>query len=314
MNIKTGKYMAFSENGELPMVFICEGNGTYTNFHTGECGFINKETEEPMKEPDSEQAEKIRRINQQAEQIFIRQRNKIETYCKERDLDASAQEQFGLGFSADLSKEGFSKSDLLLAGLAKEDENGFRMVFRNRMMFPIHSPSGKIIAFGGRIMEKRDNMAKYLNTGETEVFRKRDNLYMYHIAKDAPCRSFILCEGYMDVIAMHRAGFTNTVASLGTSLTKEQVRLLKKKPHIYILYDSDDAGIKAAKRAILMLKGLEVKVVRLGTAKDPDEFLKGENGREEMVQKFREALPAKDFLRETYRTGDDPEIIKYLLM
>ena len=180
------------------------------------------------------------------------------------------------------------------------------------MMFPIRNTDGRIIAFGGRRMDG-EKICKYMNTGETEAFRKRATLYMYQEACKADCRAYILCEGYMDVIAMHKAGFINTVASLGTSLTQEQVRMLETKPNIYIMYDSDEAGIKAAKRAILMFKRHTVKVVTLRESKDPDEFF-AKHTKEDMVECLRAATDAKDFIRKTYQTGDDPEMVKYLLI
>lgn len=192
---------------------------------------------------------------------------------------------FGLGFADDdwsslcdyLIGKGFSKNELVAANLAVRQRNGKGVYdrFRNRVMFPIIDLRGNVIAFGGRIMT--DEKPKYLNTSDTPVFKKSDNLFSLNNAKNTGSRTLILCEGYMDVIAVNQAGFQNAVATLGTALTKEQAMLIKRyADEVVICYDSDEAGQKATARAIPILRsaGLLIRILTLPSGKDPDEFIK----------------------------------------
>ena len=148
-------------------------------------------------------------------------------------------------------------------------------MFRNRIIFPIFDLSGNVIAFGGRMIG--DALPKYLNSSDTPVFKKSRNLFALERAKNNTDSSLILCEGYMDVVALHQAGFTNAVATLGTAITSEQARIMSRyASRVYISYDSDEAGQRAAKKAIDLLSevGIDVKVIRVENAKDPDEFIK----------------------------------------
>ena len=210
-------------------------------------------------------------------------------YFKGRGLTAETLRNFGLGFadgaSSDLIKHLKSKGypdDLILeAGVAVFDERrGMHDKFWNRVIFPIFDMRSRVIGFGGRVMG--EGKPKYLNSPETEIFNKRRNMYGLHLAKRAKSPYFILCEGYMDVIAMHQAGFSQAVASLGTSFTREQASLIKRYVNrVLLAYDSDGAGVRAAMRAIGILKeaGIASSVINMSPQKDPDEFIK-ENGRD----------------------------------
>lgn len=205
-------------------------------------------------------------------------------YLTERALNQETIRQFGLGYadkhSNDLYRyltgKGYDDQLLSESGLFFMDEKqGAHDKFWNRVMFPIMDPSGRVIGFGGRVMG--DGKPKYLNSPETMIFDKSRNLYGLQIARRSRKKAMIVCEGYMDVISMHQAGFTNAVASLGTALTSGHCSLLKRyAERILLLYDSDDAGVRAALRAIPMLReaGLDSRVVHLEPYKDPDEFIK----------------------------------------
>ncbi|MBS6195633.1 MAG: DNA primase [Clostridiales bacterium] len=205
-------------------------------------------------------------------------------YLKGRELSEETINKFGLGysdkFSDDLYRYLKSKkySDEILreSGLFNVDERrGMYDKFWNRVIFPIMDVNNRVIGFGGRVMG--DAKPKYLNSPETKIFDKSRNLYGLNLARVSRKRNLIICEGYMDVIAMHQAGFNNAVASLGTALTSQQASLLKRyTDEVLIIYDSDEAGTKAALRAIPMLKtaGLATKVINLKPYKDPDEFIK----------------------------------------
>ena len=212
-------------------------------------------------------------------------------YLRGRALSDRTIRHFGLGFADDdwnslcnfLKNKGFSEYEILSANLAFENRsgNGIHDRFVNRVMFPIIDLRGNVIAFGGRIMT--DEKPKYLNTSDTPVFKKSENLFSLNNAKSSDTRTLILCEGYMDVIALNQAGFTNAVATLGTALTNEQAVLMKRyADEVIICYDADGAGQKATARAIQILRnaGLPIKILTVPSGKDPDEFIrsKGENG------------------------------------
>lgn len=211
-------------------------------------------------------------------------------YFKSRALRENTICHFGLGYADSdrfslcnhLKNEGFKNSEIVAANLAFQSKsgNGIYDRFNDRVMFPIIDLRGNVIAFGGRIMT--DQKPKYLNTSDTPVFKKSANLFSLNNAKNTGDRTLILCEGYMDVIAVNQAGFQNAVATLGTALTPEQAVLMKRyADEVVICYDSDEAGQKATARAIQLLRdsGLAVKVITIPSGKDPDEFIrnKGEN-------------------------------------
>ena len=205
-------------------------------------------------------------------------------YLKSRELSDETINKFGLGYSDKFSNnlyrylksKKYSDEILRQSGLFNVDErNGMYDKFWNRVIFPIMDVNNRVIGFGGRVMG--DAKPKYLNSPETKIFDKSRNLYGLNLARSSRKKNLIICEGYMDVISMHQAGFNNAVASLGTALTSQQASLLKRyTDEVLIIYDSDEAGVKAALRAIPMLKtaGLSTKVINLKPYKDPDEFIK----------------------------------------
>ena len=207
-------------------------------------------------------------------------------YFKDRGLTDDTIRKFGLGFAPDsfialtnyLINKGYTKDELVLANLARRSQknpNNIYDNFRNRVMFPIIDVKGNVIAFGGRVMD--DSKPKYLNTSDTLVYKKSMGVFALNLAKKSGKDSLILCEGYMDVIALHQAGFTNAVAGLGTALTSEQAHLLSRyASEILISYDADEAGQKAAARALTIFKNTtaNIKILRLSGGKDPDEIIK----------------------------------------
>ncbi|MDE5916750.1 MAG: DNA primase, partial [Oscillospiraceae bacterium] len=206
-------------------------------------------------------------------------------YFAGRKLRPETIKKYGLGYapsgwhtlSTHLHSLGFTNREMLAADVVRlgKDEKSVYDTFRERVIFPIIDLRGNIIAFGGRILG--DGSPKYLNTSETPVFQKKRNLFSLNFAKNSPLKRMILAEGYMDVIAINQAGFENVVATLGTSLTSEQARILKTyADDVIIAYDSDSAGQKATQRAINILSeaGLNTRIIKMEGAKDPDEFLK----------------------------------------
>lgn len=207
-------------------------------------------------------------------------------YFKNRGLSDETITRFGLGFAPDsfsaltnhLMGLGYTKDELVFANLARrstKNQNNIYDNFRNRVIFPIIDVKGNVIAFGGRVMD--DSKPKYLNTSDTMVYKKSQGVFALNLAKKSGKDSLILCEGYMDVIAMHQAGFANAVAGLGTALTKEQTVLLSRyASEILIAYDADEAGQKAATRALEIFKGTpsKIKILHLSGGKDPDEIIK----------------------------------------
>ena len=206
------------------------------------------------------------------------------SYFRKRELSDATMQKFGLGYSDKysddlyryLKSKGYEDEILKDSGLVGFDEKrGGHDKFWNRAMFPIMDIHNKVIGFGGRVMG--DGEPKYLNSPETEIFDKSRNLYALNFARQSKRPYMLLCEGYMDVIALHQAGFDNAVASLGTSFTSGHASLLKRyTKEVYLTFDSDGAGIKAALRAIPILKevGLSAKVINMKPYKDPDEFIK----------------------------------------
>ena len=211
---------------------------------------------------------------------------KAQAYLDKRRLSEETKKSFGLGYApargeellAYLHKKGFSDDLIRDAGLAKADERrGTTTQFWNRVMYPIQDINHRVIGFGGRIMGDSDGGPKYLNSPETEIFDKSRNLYGMNYARASRTGNIILCEGYMDVISMHQAGFTQAVASLGTAFTPGQAGLIRKyTKDVLLAYDSDGAGVKAALRAVRILRdaGMSGKIINMTPYKDPDEFIK----------------------------------------
>lgn len=220
-------------------------------------------------------------------QLFTEQGRQALDYFLDRGLAPETIRHFGLGFAPNdwralkrhLNEQGFD--DVLLESanlLRRSDKNGkvsYYDNFRNRVMFPIIDPRGNVIAFGGRVLD--DSKPKYINTSDTLVYKKSNGVFALNFAKNGNDGKLIIAEGYMDVIALHQAGFTNAVACLGTALTKEQANLLSRYADTIILsYDADEAGQKATARAlgIFGTTGMEIKVLHLEGGKDPDEIIK----------------------------------------
>lgn len=246
-------------------------------------------------------------------------------YLLKRDLSEETIRRFGLGYSDKFSddlyqymkKKGFDDTILNQTGLFTfHEKKGVYDKFWNRVMYPIMDRSGKVIAFGGRVMG--DGKPKYLNSPETMVFDKSRNLYGLNFVHGRQDQGMIICEGYMDVIALHQAGFTNAVASLGTAFTSQQSSLLKRYTDtVYLCYDSDGAGVKAALRAIPMLKeaGLTVRVIDMQPYKDPDEFIKGLSAEEfqERVQSAQNSFFYEiSVMQREYDMGDPEEKTKFM--
>ena len=234
-------------------------------------------------------------------------------FRQKRRLSDETITHFGLGFAPKasdalyrhLKEKGWSDELLKASGLVTIQERGIHDKFWNRVMFPIMDTNNHVIAFGGRVMG--DAVPKYLNSPETDIFDKSAHLYGLNFARKSRRKYILLCEGYMDVIALHQAGFTNAVASLGTAFNEKHARLLKRYTDTVILtQDSDDAGINAKLRAfpILYEAGLKVKVLDMGQYKDPDEFIRGE-GPDAYEACIRSARNAFLFMIEVLQRGFD---------
>lgn len=247
-------------------------------------------------------------------------------YIKKRRLSPETVTRFGLGYAPDrwdallkhLKKKGFNEDELVSFDLARKTKNGGTIdAFRNRLIFPIIDLRGNVTAFGGRVLD--DSKPKYLNSSDTPVYRKGQGIYALNFAKNNSGRQLILCEGYMDVIAMHQAGFTNAVAGLGTAFTGEQINLLSRYcDELFLSFDSDEAGRKATERALRLLKNAPIKIKVLdytGEGKDPDEVIK-EHGRERMQKVISRADNDTEFAlkraREKYDLSTDDGRLGYL--
>ncbi|MCR5119276.1 MAG: DNA primase [Lachnospiraceae bacterium] len=235
-------------------------------------------------------------------------------YFKKRELSEETMQKFGLGYalqySDDLVKylksKGYDDELIREAGLGVFGEKeGMRDRFINRVMFPISDANNKVIGFGGRVLG--DAKPKYLNSQETPIFEKRKNLYGLNFARSSRSSNFILCEGYMDVISMHQAGFTQAVASLGTAFTPEQALVLKRfSRDVLLAYDSDGAGVGATLKALKILRdaGISGRVISLKPHKDPDEFIKAE-GSEAFEERIKNAGNGFMFEIKVLREGFD---------
>ena len=258
---------------------------------------------------DNELREKLFEINNIVElEYYHLLKKEIGKKCLDyffnRKLTPLTIKTFGLGYSPDifsyiyklLKNKGYDDTILDKTGLFTYKDNKVYDKFFNRAMFPILDINNKIIGFGGRILDNGE--PKYLNSPDTLIFNKRRNLYACNIAKYTKEKYFILCEGYMDVISLHQSGFTNAVASLGTALTTEQARLIKRYvDKVIISYDSDEAGINAIKRAIPILESenIDTYVLNLKPSKDPDEFIT-KFGKDELLNRIKTASDSFIFL------------------
>lgn len=274
---------------------------------------VEKELTEEEKVAISER-DSMLNINEFAASYFAQNLKRDEgravglSYFYERGFSDEVIKKFGLGYSIDsyddfseeAKKRSFSEEHLIKTGLSfRNDRGNLTDRFRGRVMFPIHSLAGKVIAFGGRVLKTSDKVAKYVNSPESEVYKKNQELYGIFLAKSQIVRQDVcyLVEGYTDVISMHQSGIENVVASSGTSLTEGQIKLIRRfTANIVLIYDGDSAGIKASLRGIDMLlaQGMNVKVVLLPEGEDPDSFARKNNASDfiDYIEKHQE-----DFIR-----------------
>lgn len=286
-----------------------------------------------MNEEDKLKMEKIKKyqdIHLEAARFYFTNLSKGKNpgydYLRKRGLDDKTIKKFGLGYSQKswndlidyLLSKGYDKEDLVECGLVnhKQESNKYYDRFRNRVMFPIFDYRGNVIGFGGRVLD--DSLPKYLNSPDSIIFNKRFNLYGLNFSrKNIINRTIVLVEGYMDLISLFQYGVRNVVATLGTALTEQQGNLIKRYADTAIIsYDSDEAGIKAALRAIEILSkiGLNIKVLNLRDAKDPDEFVR-KYGLEEYKKAIDEAthyIKFKiDHLKKSFNLDKDEERVKF---
>lgn len=236
--------------------------------------------------------------------LYTKDGEKAYSYLKNRGLNDDDIKRFGLGYSLPkwdgirryLNSKGYDNDVIEKAGLIIKGKNGYYDRFRDRIIFPIFNQDGRVAGFGGRVLD--DSKPKYLNSPETIIYNKRNILYGLNIAKKVRDRALIIVEGYMDCIALQKSGFLNTVATLGTSLTMSQARLLKKyADEVYICYDSDVAGQEATLRGLKILDKLNVRIriISLPEGKDPDEFIKLK-GKDAFSELIKDAVNYKEHL------------------
>ena len=244
-------------------------------------------------------------------------------YLRRRQLSDETIRHFGLGFANKTSddlyrylrQKGYSDQLLKETGLVTIEERGSHDKFWNRVMFPIMDVSHRVIGFGGRVMG--DGTPKYLNSPETKLFDKSRNLYGLNYARSSREKYFLICEGYMDVIALHQAGFTNAVASLGTAFTSQHAALIRRyTDQVVLTYDSDGAGVKAALRAIPILReaGVSCKILNMKPYKDPDEFMKnlGPEAFRERIEKARNSFLFEiDVMKQEYDLADPEQKTRF---
>lgn len=264
---------------------------------TGQTGGVNRE--------------RILAMNREAAKFFFSELGKSQAaqeYIAKRGLSSALVRHFGIGYAPDdwqalakhLSSVGFTKEEMsagFLCSVSKRNGNSYD-IFRNRIMFPVIDVRGDIIAFGGRTIGKNPKEPKYINSSDTPVFNKRRNLFALNFAKNSCAEQIILCEGYMDVVSLHGAGFTNAVASCGTALTADQARLMRKYSKSAIIsYDADEAGQRAADKAFALLgeAGLEARLLKVEDAKDPDEYIRksGKDGFSRLLSRSRSRFDFK---------------------
>jgi DNA primase len=338
-NEKTGSF-SVSPGKQMYYCFGCGAGGNvftflmeYENFTFGEAMEALAErsgVELPKQEYNAAQRKEADRrmrlleINKEAAKYFYtllrndRGKNAL-AYFRKRELSDETMKKFGLGYSDQYSDDlyrylrskGYEDEILKESGLVTIDEKrGGHDKFWNRAMFPIMDVHNKVIGFGGRVMG--DGEPKYLNSPETKIFDKSRNLYGLNLARSTKKSQLLLCEGYMDVIALHQAGFDNAVASLGTALTSGHANLLKRyTKEVYLTYDSDGAGVKAALRAIPILKevGITTKVINMRPYKDPDEFIKalGAEAYQERIDHAENSFMFEVRILEQQYDMQDPE-------
>ncbi len=275
-------------------------------------------------------------MNKQAAVFFRSMLNSEKTgadvrrYLEARQLSSLTVKRFGLGYAPNsfdmlrkhMNSLGYSDKELIEGYLCVKTQKGFTIdFFRDRLMFPVIDTTGNIVAFGGRMIrpaKEGDEGRKYMNSSDTPVYSKRKNLFALNYAKNNCADSMILCEGYMDVIALHQAGFENAVATLGTAITPEQARLMGRyTKKVIISYDSDQAGQNAANKAIKLLSdaGIDASVLKMSGAKDPDEYIKlyGANAFSSLLNGSRSPFRFKvDSILSKYNVSDIEQKVKAL--
>ena len=343
-NEKTGSF-SVSPNKQMYYCFGCGAGGNvftfmmqYENFTFGEAMealadragvALPKQEYSAAQKREADKKQRLLEINKEAARYFYtllrndRGKHAL-AYFQKRELSEETMKKFGLGYSDQYSDDlyrylrskGYEDEILKESGLVTIDERrGGYDKFWNRAMFPIMDVNSRVIGFGGRVMG--DAKPKYLNSPETKLFDKSRNLYGLNAARISRKSNMIICEGYMDVISLHQAGFTQAVASLGTALTPGQAALMKRyTDNVLITYDSDAAGVKAALRAIPILKeaGLTTKVINMQPYKDPDEFIKvlGAEAFQERIDKAENSFMYEiGVLEKEYDRTDPAESTKF---
>ncbi len=338
-------------NEKTPSFSVDEGRQSYKCFGCGEGGdvisfvekYYNLDFMEAMEmlardygielkkgNRDNGRTKEYYEINRLAARFFYRalreHNNPGYTYMRRRGISDETLNTFGIGYADDgwttltdhLVKEGYEPSKLVEVGLASEKDGRYYDKFRGRVIFPILNTGGKVIGFGGRIIAEGE--PKYLNSRESSAFQKKNNLYGLNITKDYVKKEdrIILVEGYMDVISLYQAGIRNVSASLGTALTENQARLIKRyTSNVILSYDADNAGQNAALRGldILYNEELRARVLIVTDGKDPDEFIKAK-GRDAYLELADKALPYGDFkllkAREKYDFNDRQQVLMYI--
>ena len=258
------------------------------------------------------------------EQLYTPNGAQCLAYVQKRGLSKSIVTRFGIGFAPDswnslvdaMRKKGYTDQEMLEADLVGEKNGRVYDRFRNRLMFPIIDVRGNVVGFGGRVLD--DSKPKYLNSNETVIFNKRRNLFGLNYAKKTKQNYMILVEGNIDVVTLHQYGFDNAVASLGTSLTEEHATLLSRyTEEVVLTYDSDEAGQRAAQRAIPMLEkvGIKVKVLNMKDAKDPDEFLQ-KFGADRFKLLLEDSSNRVEYqlnaIRQKYDLGQDDQRVRFI--
>lgn len=338
-NEKTGSF-SVSPNKQMYYCFGCHAGGNvftflmqYENYTFGEAmealaeraGVdLPKQEYTAAQRQEADRRARLLEINKEAAKYFFvllrgERGKRALDYFKKRALSDETIHKFGLGYSDQYSDDlyrylrskGYDDEILKDSGLVTIDEvRGGHDKFWNRAMFPIMDVHNKVIGFGGRVMG--DGEPKYLNSPETKIFDKSRNLYGLNFARVTKKPQLLLCEGYIDVIALHQAGFDNAVASLGTALTSGHANLLKRyTKEVYLTYDSDGAGIKAALRAIPILKevGITTKIINMKPYKDPDEFIKalGAEAYQERIDQAENSFLFEVRMEEQQHDMHDPE-------
>ena len=338
-NNRMTKSFIVSDNEARYACYSCGESGTAEDFLVKACGYTEYEASDYLNRMAGKPAELTSAANEHNKDLITANKHaanfyykclkegkeegsrKAYEYLKDRGLTDETIRKFGLGFSrygvcGHLKKEGITESSLIECGLGKASDGKCKDKMFNRVMFPIVKPTSNgdiVVGFGGRLMQYPDpkypNAPKYLNTASTLLFDKKSTLYAWNFASKSKRKGIVLCEGYMDVISLHQAGFDNATATLGTAFTRYHAMLIRKKTDtVYICYDSDEAGVKAKLKAIPILKaaGLNVRILSCYPSKDPDELIK--NGGSKAFEKvLAKSMDSYDYVVLQMREMADNE-------